>query len=157
MSSSDPRSSNTLANIWNWFVRISEEPTLQDRNVQLGVHFEEVAEMLQEMRGVDKEADTKILAAYCGVHALANFLKENSSECLLTIPNRKAFLDSICDQLVTATGVAQRYELGVIGDIDHVDQSNWSKFDENGQPYRNQQGKVTKGPKYWEPDLTPFV
>jgi hypothetical protein len=41
--------------------------------------------------------------------------------------------------------------------FDAVHQSNMSKLDENGKPFKRADGKVLKGPKYKEPDLSFLV
>ena len=41
--------------------------------------------------------------------------------------------------------------------IDEVDRSNWSKFDEDGKPIFNENGKVMKGPNYTKPKLKPMT
>lgn len=146
-----------LGATFSWFARISLRPTLKDRNVQLGVHFEEIAEMLAEMEGVDDEVATQIKQAHAAMHTLAQTFKHNSDECLVKIANRKLFLDSLCDQYVTVTGVAQRFEFGFVGACQETNRSNYSKFDDKGEPYRDQNGKVVKGPNYTPPDLTPYL
>jgi hypothetical protein len=37
--------------------------------------------------------------------------------------------------------------------VRRVNQSNWSKFDKDGQPIRDKDGKIAKGPDYKQPDL----
>jgi hypothetical protein len=35
-----------------------------------------------------------------------------------------------------------------------VNGSNWSKFNDDGQPIFDENGKIAKGPRYERPDLT---
>ena len=41
--------------------------------------------------------------------------------------------------------------------FDEVQRSNMSKLGEDGKPIYNENGKVMKGPKYFEPNLKKFV
>jgi predicted HAD superfamily Cof-like phosphohydrolase len=70
--------------------------------------------------------------------------------------DRKALLDSLCDQIVTAVGVAHMFGMDISGALSEVNRSNWSKFVE-GKPVFNEHGKIAKGPNYTPPDLARFV
>ena len=41
--------------------------------------------------------------------------------------------------------------------FDEVQRSNMSKLGDDGKPIYNDQGKVMKGPKYFQPDLSKFI
>ena len=72
--------------------------------------------------------------------------------------NNLAFLDSIADQLVTATGCATVHGMDPVGALNEVNRSNFSKFDEQGEPiYHPETHKLMKGPNYSEPNLAPFI
>lgn len=131
-----------------WHRRARPEPTAADFNVQLGCHFEEIVEM---MDSVDTSDDELWRDVRTQVYVLSKLLKIN--ELKATITDRKEFLDSIADQVVTGIGAA--YCAGMKGAVacDRVNTSNWSKFDENGQPIRDTNGKITKGPNYQPPVL----
>ena len=77
-------------------------------------------------------------------------------EVSLIFPDRKATLDAICDQLVTATGFAYMMGLNPVGGLSEVNESNWSKF-VDGEPQFDVNNKIKKGPDYRKPDLSPFV
>jgi predicted HAD superfamily Cof-like phosphohydrolase len=145
-----------------WFERGRPEPTPKDIHSQLGCHFEEVAEMIDEISALDGQADTLLIAAYSAVHNLAEFLKDNAKNALEVIEvrkeNRVAFIDAIADQLVTATGSAHVLGMDPVGALAEVNRSNWSKYDDDGQPiYDPVTHKITKGPNYRPADLTPYV
>lgn len=70
--------------------------------------------------------------------------------------NRLAILDSLADQIVTATGVGVFLGMNVPGALAEVNRSNFSKF-EDGEPIFNENKKVMKGKDYTPPDLTPFI
>jgi predicted HAD superfamily Cof-like phosphohydrolase len=131
-----------------WHKRARPEPTAADFNVQLGCHFEEIEEM---MRSVDTSDDELWHDVRLQVLTLAKLLKIN--ELKATINDRNEFLDSIADQVVT--GIGSAYCAGMKGAVacDRVNASNWSKFDHNGQPIRDANGKITKGPNYQPPVL----
>ena len=132
-----------------WHRRARPEPTAADFNVQLGCHFEEFVEMMDCIKIVD--ASNTLDAARDVMSALADWLKKGTVTAQIT--DRKEFLDSIADQVVTGIGAA--YCAGMKGAVacERVNTSNWSKFDEDGQPIRDANGKITKGPNYQQPVL----
>lgn len=134
-----------------WHQRARPFPTEQDFNVQLGCHLEEIVEMFDTLDftcdGVTFEA-TALMAA---LHDLGMALK--LGEVQSRIVNRKEFLDSIGDQVVTAVGAGHCANMKTTEAVRRVNASNWSKFDVDGQPIRNEHGKIAKGPSYMPPDL----
>lgn len=145
---------NPLADTRNWFSKAVPKPTSQNVSVQIGVHFEEVAEMIDEIQ-TDSAATSMFLEqAQDALQGLANHLKTVRPE--LRIKNRVAFLDSICDQLVTATGSAYMLHMDPVGGLIEVNESNYSKFVE-GEPLFDDNKKIKKGPNYRKPDLSLFV
>lgn len=144
-----------LTNTKEWFEAAVPEPTERNIHVQLGVHLEEVREMLLEIYSQDLTTMMLLDATQKNLHGLAERLKKFDGR--IAFPNRIATLDAICDQLVTATGVAHMLEMDPVGALDEVNRSNFSKFDEDGKPIFTEQGKVAKSPNYSKPDLKPFV
>ncbi len=140
----DPRvlPSIDLTGIAQWFARAVPDPTDKNRSVQVGVHFEEVDEM-QTALGMD------------GIRASASDLAKfyKGSVASFGHIDRKELLDALCDQIVTAVGVAHTFGLDIGRAINAVNASNWSKFDEHGKPIFDEQGKITRGPNYFKPDL----
>lgn len=130
--------------IWTWFKKAVPEPTDKNRAVQYGVHLEEVAEMLEAVNAVD-EANT--------IHNLSNDYKHWQP---FITDNNEELLDSLCDQIVTAVGVAYMMGYDIRGALAEVNRSNWSKF-ENGEPIFDENGKIKKGPNYSPPDLKAFL
>lgn len=130
-----------IKDILQWFVRAVPSPTKQNESVQIGCHFEEVAEMAEalHMTGAD--------IAY--LHRIADQFKA----CVYHYNiDKKNLLDALADQLVTATGVAHMVELDIVRAGNEVNRSNWSKF-VNGQPVFKPNGKIDKGPSYSKPNL----
>ena len=65
-------------------------------------------------------------------------------------------LDALCDQIVTAIGVAHRFGFDIQGALAEVNRSNWSKL-VDGQFQHDANGKVIKPADYSPPNLAPFV
>ena len=70
---------------------------------------------------------------------------------------REEFLDGICDQIVTATGVGFMAKMNVAGGFGEVNRSNASKFGENGEPIFDPNLKLIKGPNYFKPNLKQYI
>jgi hypothetical protein len=134
-----------------WHKRARPEPTDKDFNVQLGCHFEEIQEMACTLEGVDVIM-IKLLDELDSVTSqISSRLKKGLSA--VEIIDRNEFLDSIADQVVTGIGAAYCAGMRASDACDRVNTSNWSKFDHNGQPIRDANGKITKGPNYQPPVL----
>ena len=129
-----------------WFKRAFPTPTNKNRAVQYGVHLEEISEMASQ---VSDNSNIRF-----ELENDADWWKHNLAT--LSILDRKQFLDSLCDQIVTAVGVAYMNGFDIVGALQEVNRSNWSKF-ENGEPLFDENGKIKKGPNYSPPDLSKFV
>ena len=144
-----------IASINLWHKRARPEPTDNDFNVQFGCHFEEIAEMMITLDSADAVTRNKLSMLAYQIMSLAEGIKRGVY--VVDITNRKEFLDAICDQVVTGVGAAYCAKMDVVKGIGIVNTSNWSKFDENGQPLRDENGKIKKGPKYTPPHLDECV
>jgi len=137
-----------------WHKRARPNPTDKDFNVQLGCHFEEIAEQVRELTFVT-DTHSPLPGEKTMLHAalvmFADMLKTGETSAL--IKDRKEFLDSLADQIVTATGVGHCAGMKTAEACVRVNSSNWSKYDVNGQPLFDANGKITKGPNYHKPDL----
>ena len=145
----------TLLDTKTWFDKARPHKTIPNFSVQLGVHFEEVAEGVEVLVGADAEANLLIAEAQTALCNLANYLKANHGHIL--VENPLLFLDSLCDQIVTATGVAHTLDYDIVGAMTEVNRSNFSKFDEAGLPIYNEQGKIMKGPNYTVAELSAYL
>lgn len=137
----------TIQQIKRWFETAKPNPTKEDLSAQIGVHFSEVAEMLDAMDGPNWDAKDELLLLE---HA---YLKQKEP---IHIKDREEMLDALCDQIVTAIGVAHMLGMDIAGALQEVARSNDSKF-VNGLPIFNEYGKIMKGPNYTKPDLSGFV
>lgn len=134
-----------------WHQRARPKPTDRDFQTQLGCHFEEVAEMLDALIGVDDMSEYALARVKSRLELLAEGLKQGDIK--LKITNRKDFLDSIADQVVAGVGVGHCAGMKTTEAVRRVNTSNWSKYDHEGQPIFDKNGKITKGPNYEPPDL----
>lgn len=148
---------DVLARTVAWFVAAVPVPTPKNFTTQLGVHFEEVREMIAELTPRDMDTHNLLLDANIALQKLSDYLKQSPVSVVVTETNRVRYLDAICDQMVTGAGCAHMSQMDVVGALAEVNRSNFSKFNINGNPIFNENMKVMKGPNYTEPDLTPFV
>lgn len=143
---------DSITDIRNWFKAAKPEPTAKDALVQQGCHFEEVVEHLTSI-GIENED-------LCG---LSNDLKSNTSlqtddaiaNYMDTIDNLE-LLDALCDQIVTAIGVAYMMGFDIESALKEVIRSNNSKM-VGGKFIFDDNGKIAKPSAFSEPDLTPFI
>ena len=140
-----------IHSIKEWFKAAKPNPSTADVCVQIGCHYEEVAEM-SAVLNYDVEyalADTAIMykikhSEYIGV------VEKLSADA------RVELLDALCDQVVTAVGVAYMMGMDIEGALAEVNRSNWSKF-EGGVPVFNEQGKIAMGVQYTPPELSAYI
>lgn len=139
-----------IKSIANWHQAARNYPDTQAFNVQLGCHFEEICEMITALESNNKDLARDLMLAYCSLVRIADTLKK----CVATvnIVDRKEFLDSLGDQVVTTIGTAYCANMDIVGALTEIDQSNWSKF-VDGKPIFNENGKIQKGPNYFTPTL----
>lgn len=141
-----------LHSIKAWFKAAKPEPTVKDAWVQIGCHYEEVAEMAdalwdkEVLESAENTADNYKDTDDCFIY----FLEDLSDS------QRIQLLDAICDQIVTAVGVAYMMGMDIEGALAEVNRSNWSKF-EGGVPVFNEQGKIAKGVQYTPPELSDYI
>jgi hypothetical protein len=147
---------NTLSATFAWFEEARPAPTSKQFHTQTGVHFEEVAEMLEEITPTAPTAVYLLHDAKVALKALARYLKESDEVITIEPHARPNFLDALCDQIVTATGVAHHCGFPVVEAMDEVNASNWSKF-VDGKAIVDANGKIMKGPDYFKPDLSAYA
>ena len=141
----------SISSIHEWHRRARPSPDSKAFNVQLGCHFEEIAEMLEELNGESGESYEILVRVNAAVHELANALKRG--EVSMHVRDREGFLDSLADQIVTAAGVAHCAHMNITEATHRVDESNWSKF-VVGRPHFDSNGKIAKPETYRKPDLS---
>lgn len=141
-----------IHNIKEWFKAAKPNPSTADVCVQIGCHYEEVAEMnavlnydVEYMLAATAQEYQMYYSGYLGAA-----LEELSADA------RVELLDALCDQIVTAVGVAYMMGMDIEGALAEVNRSNWSKF-EGGVPVFNEQGKIAKGVEYTPPELSDYI
>lgn len=140
-----------------WFTKAVPEPTEKNIHTQLGVHVEEFNEMLMVLATTDFETQILIDAAKAANTALSFHLKTHENVVRIPEKDREEYLDSLCDQIVTAVGCARMSDMDAPLGLAEVNRSNFSKFDENDNPIFDVNRKVMKGASYSKPDLKPFI
>ena len=135
-----------------WFKAAKPNPSTADVCLQIGCHYEEVAEMnavihydVEYMLAATAEEYQGYYSGYLGA-----VLEELSADA------RVELLDALCDQIVTAVGVAYMMGMDIEGALAEVNRSNWSKF-EGGVPVFNEHGKIAKGVEYTPPELSDYI
>jgi len=129
-----------------WHRRARPDPVQENFNVQLGCHVEEFIEMLDAVKFNSTWTNLRYELVL-----LADRLKSNMENA--DIVDRKEFLDSLADQIVTSVGVGHCAGMKTSDAVDAVSRSNWSKFNDEGFPIFNEHGKIAKGPNYKRPYL----
>ena len=88
-----------------------------------------------------------------------NLIKEELDEFqeALNDKNLKEVADSLTDILYVTYGAGHAFGIDLDKCFDEVQRSNMSKLGADGKPIYNEQGKVMKGPNYFEPNLKKFI
>ena len=160
MHTKQSNDSGFLARIVRWFKLAVPNPKPANLQIQIGVHLEEVNEMLTVLfpATTNPYAKAELSKLISAMTIYSNALK-TQPDILDTSPevlNDIEFLDSLADQTVTAAGVAYMRSYDFIGAVREVNSSNYSKF-VNGLPVFNEHGKIAKGKDYKPPSLAPYV
>ena len=142
---------DSIADIANWFKAAKPEPTDKDICTQLGCHFEEVVEMQEAIVPFETSAIAE-LRSFADCYKSSNTATGEYVDDI----NPVELLDALCDQIVTATGVAYMMGFDIEGALKEVIRSNNSKM-VDGKFEFDENGKIMKPESYSEPDLTPFV
>lgn len=137
-----------IAKIKEWFEVAIPKPTEKNQAIQMGCHLEEVAEMLNVFN--------PMLGEYIDLYARSYKEWKTLDNIDWTDYKLIELLDALCDQIVTAIGVAHMFGFDIKKALAEVNKSNWSKF-ENGKPVFYKNGKIKKGKYYKEPELEMFI
>ena len=65
--------------------------------------------------------------------------------------------DALTDILYVTYGAGHAFGIDLDKCFEEVQKSNMSKLGDDGKPIYNEKGKVMKGPKYFQPNLSKFV
>lgn len=130
-----------------WFVKAVPNPTDKNKSVQVGCCLEEFSELLTAL---DCSITSHMVSGLADSFKMGDEYIDDSHE------KRIETLDALCDIIVTATGVAHMLGMDIIGAMQEVNRSNFSKF-VDGKPVFNEQGKIAKPDTYSPPNLEKFV
>ena len=88
-----------------------------------------------------------------------NLIKEELDEFEEALKDKdlKEAADALTDILYVTYGAGHAFGIDLDKCFDEVQRSNMSKLDEDGKPIYNENGKVMKGPNYFQPDLGKFI
>lgn len=139
---------NQVEEVLQWFKLAVPDPTTKSKAVQIGCHFEEAAEMAAS---IGLESFSSDISGVAGDFKCGHF----PAHVIETL-DKNAMLDSLCDQIVTAIGVAHMFGFDIVGALEEVNRSNFSKF-VDGKPVFNEQGKISKPASYSPPSLEQFL
>lgn len=152
---------DTVSQIKAWFEKAVPLPSEINVSTQIGVHLEEVSEMFQPLIEAALNQSTKGQVQFLHdvlTHGQKCFKDHQRSFAFdFRYIDRTALLDALCDQIVTAIGVAHMLEMDIEGALAEVARSNDSKFDRDGQPIFNDNKKIMKGPDFSPSALAQFV
>lgn len=147
---------NGIEKTKEWFEIAVPEPSEQNKLAQTGCHLEEVGEMLDALVPVNQLHEFGVHQTTTVVNSIASGLKSGELAIDWSKTDRIELLDALADQIVTAIGIAHMLGMDIVGALNEVNESNFSKF-ENGKPIFNENKKIMKGPAYFKPDLSKFV
>ena len=88
-----------------------------------------------------------------------DLIKEELNELEEAIKNKNLVevADALTDILYVTYGAGHGFGINLDSCFYEVQNSNMSKLDENGSPIYNENGKVLKGPNYFEPNLKKLI
>ena len=84
-----------------------------------------------------------------------NLIKEELDEFEEALKDKdlKEVADALTDILYVTYGAGHAFGIDLDKCFDEVQRSNMSKLGEDGKPIRREDGKILKGPNFFEPDL----
>ena len=132
-----------------WFEQAIPEPTIEQATIQLGCHMEEFNEM---MDSIGHSCITEEMEYVADSFKMTHSHRVDAVESC----DKEALLDALVDQIVTAVGVGHMMGMDVLGALEEINRSNFSKL-EDGKPVFDANGKITKGKYYVKPNLEKFV
>ena len=112
------------------------------------------------MKTFGQEVKTKPSFSTDKINKLRIDLIKEELEELTDAMNNKDLLevaDALTDILYVTYGAGHAFGIDLDKCFDEVQRSNMSKLGSDGKPIYNEQGKVMKGPNYFEPNLKKFI
>ena len=141
-----------IHSIKEWFKAAKPNPSAEDVCVQIGCHYEEVSEMSAVLYD-----NVKYALADTAIQYQRGYSEYLGAVEKISADARVELLDALCDQIVTAIGVAYMMGMDIEGALAEVNRSNWSKFKGGFVPVFNEHGKIVKGAEYTPPELSDYI
>lgn len=131
-----------IQEIIEWFKAAKPKPTEKDKATQIGCHFEEVSEMMWSLSCNNIANKTYEFSEEFYASPAIN---KDIDGGFVELPKNWEIdlLDALCDQIVTAIGVGYMIGFDMVGALDEVNKSNWSKF-KDGVPVFDETAKSPK-------------
>ena len=114
-------------------------------------NFEKVAEFMNAFK-----QDVETEPGWTSVSELRyNLIDEELKELRQALDERNLIevADALTDLLYVVYGAGHSFGVNLDKCFEEVHNSNMSKLGEDGEPIYREDGKVLKGPNYWQPDL----
>ena len=107
----------------------------------------------QEVKNKSEFPDDKIL------NLRVDLIEEELIELKEAIKNKDLVevADALTDILYVTYGAGHSFGINLDKCFAEVQRSNMSKLDENGKPIYNENGKVMRGPNYFQPNLNQYL
>ena len=107
----------------------------------------------QEVKEKSEFPDDKIL------NLRVDLIEEELIELKEAIKNKDLVevADALTDILYVTYGAGHSFGINLDECFAEVQRSNMSKLDKNGKPIYNENGKVMKGPNYFQPNLKQYL
>lgn len=161
---------DALQNINNWFNKALKNPTKQTFVIQLGCCLEEIYELTESIKLLNytnEHADSfgKESLKNLSVKELATQLKKISKTTTDLHVSNVECLDALGDVIVTVVGLFNILkkinhlpdDLKLSDILNEINESNFSKFDQDGNPIFNEYGKIMKSENFRKPDMEQFL
>lgn len=154
----EPTTMGALEGTIDFMSKAFPNPDEKNRQTQLGVHFEEISEMLATLHGNTTQAAFLLSNAFMAMSKLAKYTKEAEPTIIGIQPTMLVeFIDSVADQLVTVAGSAYVYGMDPVGALHEVNRSNFTKFVDGEPTFHPETRKLLKGPDYEVAQLGAFT
>lgn len=116
-------------------------------------NFEKVGEFMKTF-GQEVKTSPEIADHKTAMLRLKLILEEYEElEDAVTEAHLVGIADALTDILYVTYGAGHAYGIDLDKCFDEVQSSNMSKLGEDGKPIYREDGKIMKGPNYFEPDL----
>lgn len=142
-----------FASVKEWCDKTKPEVDINNLMVQYAVHIEEFTEMVEET-GEGDNLLWRLKQVSGHYYSNSESYKSVFSAMLKDEQKRTKFHDALLDQIWTAIMLGHMIGFDIVEGFAEVVRSNFSKFDENGNPVYKDNGKVGKSELYVEPDLS---